>query len=208
MAVHKDFSLDTLSEEELLSEFVPSESAKLLLREYASLYNILLHTSDKRIGRIPGVGNAKLKKILCIREVMNRVQQERVRKITSITGPRDIMDVFRFLEDRQQEEFWVLLLNTKNVILHKQMVTQGTVNASLAGPREVFHAAVQYLAASVIVVHNHPSGDSDPSEEDKIVTKRIAESGRLLSIPLLDHVIIGRNKSVSLFEQYPQLWNT
>lgn len=207
MTERKEMAWETLSEEDLLSEFIPEESAKILLREYASLYNILLHTSEQRIGAVQGVGSTRLKKLLCIREVMHRIQQEGERRITAINSPRDAMELFAFLRDCQQEEFWAVLLNMKNAVIKKMMITKGTLNASLAAPREVFHAAVQCMAAGVIIVHNHPSGDSLPSKEDKAVTMRMIQAGRLLDINLLDHVIIGKSNSRSLSEEYPELWN-
>ncbi|WP_196603177.1 JAB domain-containing protein [Pectinatus haikarae] len=108
------------------------------------------------------------------------------------------MEYFKFLEDKQQEEFWVLLLNTKNNIIKGKCITIGTLDASLVGPREVFHVAVWNMAAAIIIAHNHPSGDSAPSEEDKAVTKRLTVVGKIIGIPLLDHIIIGKYGSLSI----------
>lgn len=200
-------SLHTLSEEELLGQFLPMDSARQLLHRYDSLYNLFLHTSPKQLGIVQGVGEAKIKKILCLREVMNRMQQYRTQKIQAIHGPEDVMDYFRFLEDRQQEELWGLFLNTKNHILGSQQISVGTINASLVAPREIFHAAVQHMAAAIIVVHNHPSGDPTFSREDQAVTERLLQCGRMMDIPVLDHIVIARHGCRSMKEQQADLWH-
>ena len=108
------------------------------------------------------------------------------------------MNDMRFLS---QEHFVTLYLNTKNQVLHKKTVFIGSLNASIVHPREVYKEALRRSAASIICIHNHPSGDPSPSREDIEVTKRLNESGRILGIDLLDHLIIGENKFVSLKEK-------
>lgn len=206
MEKEKVQSLQALSEEELLSQFLPQESAKQLLGKYASLYHVLLHASAKQMEAIQGIGEAKAHKMLCIREVMNRMQAYRTKRLSVIHGPEDVMAYFRSLEDCQQEEMWALLLNTKNGIIKSERITVGTISASLVAPREVFHAAVQNMAAAVIVVHNHPSGVSLPSKEDEAVTKRLLQAGKVMDIPLLDHIIIARQGGCSLREKFQSIW--
>jgi DNA repair protein RadC len=94
-----------------------------------------------------------------------------------------------------------LYLNTKNQVLHKQTIFIGSLNASIVHPREVFREALKRSAASIICLHNHPSGDPAPSREDIEVTKRLVECGKMIGIDVLDHVIIGENKFVSLKEK-------
>src|SRR5690625_7874704 len=100
-----------------------------------------------------------------------------------------------------QEHFVTLFLNTKNQIIHRQTIFIGSLNASIVHPREVFREAVKRSAASIIVAHNHPSGDPTPSQEDIHVTWRLVESGKMTGIELLDHLIIGNRKFVSLKEK-------
>jgi DNA repair protein RadC len=104
----------------------------------------------------------------------------------------------RFLS---QEHFVCLYLNTKNQVLHKQTIFIGSLNASIVHPREVFREALKRSAASIICLHNHPSGDPAPSREDIEVTKRLVECGKMIGIDVLDHLIIGENKFVSLKEK-------
>ncbi|KHF28037.1 hypothetical protein LR68_03097 [Anoxybacillus sp. BCO1] len=108
------------------------------------------------------------------------------------------MEDMRFLS---QEHFVVLYLNTKNQVMHKKTVFIGSLNASIVHPREVYKEAIKRSAASIICIHNHPSGDPTPSREDIEVTRRLVECGRLVGIELLDHLIIGDKTYVSLKEK-------
>lgn len=193
---------NTLSEEELLENFLPKASAKQLLREYRSIYQMILHVPEAEC-----IEQEKFKKIQCIRELMKRIEKERRQEIQVIRGPEDVLGYFRFLEDRKQEEFWILLLNAKNKIIKSQHITIGTVMASLVAPREAYYPAIQFMAAGIIAVHNHPSGDSSASKEDLAVTERLIKSGKILDIPLLDHVIVARDGGASLKLTDEYLWN-
>jgi DNA repair protein RadC len=122
----------------------------------------------------------------------------------AITGPDQIVPLFRkaIPDNEGREHFLSFPLNTRNVPLGAYIVSVGTVNCSIVHPREVFRVAVIENAASVIIAHNHPSGDPTPSEEDLAITRRLQEAGRLLGIEVLDHVIIGRMGSfVSMKEK-------
>ena len=101
----------------------------------------------------------------------------------------------------REEHFAVLLLNTKNHILAMPVISQGSLTASVVHPREVFEAAVRHAAASMILLHNHPSGDPSPSREDIAVTERLVKAGQVMDIPVLDHIIIGNNSFASLKEK-------
>jgi DNA repair protein RadC len=118
-----------------------------------------------------------------------------------IRGPRDVYDLCApALRDLAQEEFRVLLLNTQHAVLREIVVTRGTLDASIVHPREVFRAAITESAAAMILVHNHPSGDPAPSAEDRDVTRQLAEAGRMIGIPVLDHVVVGDGRYVSFVE--------
>ena len=100
-----------------------------------------------------------------------------------------------------QEEFRVILLNTKNGIIAERTISKGTLNTTVVTPREVFHRAVKLMAAAVVLVHNHPSGDPVPSQEDLELTRKMVEAGKVMDIAVLDHCIIGQGKYVSLKEK-------
>lgn len=119
-----------------------------------------------------------------------------------IKTAKDVYDYFvDELSDKKKEHFYVLFLDTKNIIIGKELVSVGTLNASLIHPREVFNPAIRASANSIILVHNHPSGDSTPSNEDEVVTKMISNAGEIVGIVVSDHVVIGNNCFTSLREK-------
>ena len=148
---------------------------------------------------VTGVGCATACRIVASLELGRRVAAAPSGAEDAIRGPAD---VFRLigprLRDVPQEEFHALLLNTRHRVVREVLVTRGILDASLIHAREVFRAAVCEGAACVILVHNHPSGDPTPSAEDRTVTRQLGAAGRALGIPVLDHVVIGRDRYVSL----------
>ncbi len=133
-----------------------------------------------------------------------RVEHARRPPRPSMRSPRRVHELvaagFRGLE---RERFLVLLLDGKHRLKRTELVSEGTLTSSLVHPREVFRPAVRESAAAVVVVHNHPSGDPEPSLEDVEVTRRLIDAGRLLGVPLLDHVVVGDGRFVSLRERMP-----
>ncbi|GBG56067.1 UPF0758 protein [Sporomusaceae bacterium FL31] len=197
----QETSLEALPEEILLGEFISPAAAKQLITKYGGIYHILLHTSEQQIGSVSGIGKVGLKRIASLKAVIQRLEEERKKQILSITKPQDVADYYTDMQDLQQEEIRVLLLNTKNKILGQKKVFLGMVNFSLASAREIFHAAVQAMASTIIVVHNHPSGDPAPSREDEEVTKTLVHGGKILNIPILDHIIVGKDGYYSFKEK-------
>ena len=150
---------------------------------------------------IKGIGEKKSKKLYAIAEITRRLMQT-VDRTNIIHGPEDVahflMPKLRF---ETVEHFGVMVLNTKNHIIADTIITTGSLTASVVHPRELFREVLKYPAASVIVYHNHPSGDPAPSHEDIAVTRRLVKAGEILDIPVLDHIIIGDNRFVSLKEK-------
>ena len=151
--------------------------------------------------RIPGVGRIKAARVAAALELGRRVAAEGEPVVERIRGPAD---VHRFYEGRLRalavEEFHVLALGSQSQILADLLITRGILNSSLVHPREVFRAAIAEAAAGVIVVHNHPSGDPTPSADDRAVTRQLVEAGRILDVPVYDHVIVGGERYVSFAE--------
>ncbi len=118
-------------------------------------------------------------------------------KKKTICCSKDVFEVLLSLlnfeqeHDREKEHFWILGLNTKNVIQYADLVSLGSLSASIVHPRETFRLAVMKATANIIIGHNHPSGDTQPSQEDILLTKRLSQAGEILGINVLDHVIIG-----------------
>lgn len=172
-----------------------------LLTNFEGL-RLLKAATLEEIIEIKGIGQAKAIQILAAVEIGRRIANLNYTERYVIRSPEDganyVMNDMRFLS---QEHFVCLYLNTKNQVLHKQTIFIGSLNASIVHPREVFREALKRSAASIICLHNHPSGDPAPSREDIEVTKRLVECGKMLGIELLDHLIIGENKFVSLKEK-------
>ncbi len=151
--------------------------------------------------RTPGVGPAVTARLQAALELGRRLARESVGERPRIRGPRDVYDLCApALIDARQEEFHVLLLNAQHAVLRELVVTRGTLDTSLVHPREVFRAAIVESAAAVILVHNHPSGDPAPSREDRDVTDQLVSAGRLVGIPVLDHIVIGDGRYLSFVE--------
>ena len=163
----------------------------------------LLHHFLEDYCRIKGVGKVKGAQLMCIGELSRRIWNCKARETpVSFTHPEQIADYY--MEDMrhlEQENLKLLLLNTKNILLRDITVSRGTVNASCATPREIYIEALRFRACGIILLHNHPSGDPAPSREDCLFTERVREAGKLMGIPLLDHIIIGDNSYVSLRER-------
>ncbi|MBT2754574.1 DNA repair protein RadC [Mesobacillus foraminis] len=172
-----------------------------LLAKFEGL-RLLKDATLEELTAIKGIGSAKAIHLLAAIEIGRRLATHTHDDRYVIRSPEDgakyLMNDMRFLS---QEHFVCLYLNTKNQVIHRQTIFIGSLNASIVHPREVFREAVRRAAASVICAHNHPSGDASPSREDIEVTKRLVECGKMIGIELLDHLIIGDNKYVSLKEK-------
>jgi len=153
------------------------------------------------LARVAGVGRAKAARLAAALELGRRAAREADPAPARIAGP---VDVHRFyapqLRDLSVEEFHVLALGSQSQVLADLCITRGILNSSLVHPREVFRAAIAEAAAGIIVVHNHPSGDPTPSADDRAVTRQLVDAGRLLDVPVYDHVIVGGERYVSFAE--------
>jgi len=150
---------------------------------------------------MPGVGRAKAARILAALELGRRHALESDPTPDRVRGPADVHRFYAArLRDLPVEEFHVLALGSQSQILGDVLVTRGILNSSLVHPREVFRAAIAEAAAGIIVVHNHPSGDPTPSADDRAVTRQLVDAGRLLDVPVYDHVVIGGGRFVSFAE--------
>jgi DNA repair protein RadC len=148
--------------------------------------------------RAEGIGPTKAARLVAAFELGVRLAREDRPPVQRIREPDDVVRVFGGrLRDLQVEEFHLLALDSQSQVLREVLVTRGLLNSSLVHPREVFRAAIAEAAAGIIVVHNHPSGDPTPSVEDRAVTQQLVAAGRLLDLPLYDHVIIAGDCFVS-----------
>ena len=151
---------------------------------------------------IKGIGNKKADKLYVVKEGVRRIMEEKPSEAPVIHGPEDVSAVFipKLLHETK-EHFMLALLNTKNLVIATPTVSIGSLSASVVHPREVFREAIKYPCAAIILVHNHPSGDPTPSREDISVTERLVKAGKIMDIPVLDHLIIGQHTYVSMKEK-------
>lgn len=162
----------------------------------------LLSVTPHHLTEMKGVGVAKAAQLLAAIELGHRAARTRLGERPQVSSPEDAALLFMpVLSGQEQETVWVLLLDTRNRQLDLVQVYQGSLNTSSIRVGELFREAIRHNAAGIIVAHNHPSGDPAPSPEDVAVTRMMVEAGRLLDIPLLDHLVIGHARYVSLKER-------
>ncbi|AOY78376.1 RadC family protein [Clostridium formicaceticum] len=204
------YGVNTLSNAELLAILLSTGSKEMSAIDLANC--ILSSTKEglrfftdcaiEELIQIKGVGLAKATQIIAAVELGKRIALTTKANNYKIKGPDDVthllMEEMRYLK---KEFFNIMLLNTKNELIAVENISIGSLNASIVHPREVFVRAIKRSSASLILVHNHPSGDPQPSKEDINITNRLVEAGKLIGIEILDHIIIGDNAYVSLKEK-------
>lgn len=152
--------------------------------------------------KLHGVGRVKAIQILCLTELTKRMAKDIQKDSIKLTSPDTVANYYmQDMRHLSREQVLLVMLDSKNKILKDMVISAGTINSSIMPAREVFVEALRCEAVHIIVIHNHPSGDPTPSNEDIRVTKRIKEAGNLIGISLMDHIIIGDNKYISLKEQ-------
>jgi len=175
--------------------------AQGLLGEYGALQE-LAGREVAEIAAVHGVGRAKAVRLASAFEITRRLRSWNGHARPVLSGPEQVYARYGpLMEDLRKEVFRLALLDAKNVLLRDVIVSEGTLSASLVHPREVFKPAILESAASIILLHNHPSGDPTPSREDVRLTHQLIECSRLLDLPIHDHVIIGRERFISMAQR-------
>jgi DNA repair protein RadC len=189
----------SLSDAELLAILINSgtkdKSAVDLGRELLGFANNNLNTLGKLtisdLKKLRGIGPARAVTIAAALELGRRRKLAEAQDVPQIKSSKDVADIFQpLLSDLQHEEFWILFLNRSNKVINKMKLSQGGVSGTVTDVRMVMKKAIEYLASGIIVCHNHPSGNLNPSESDSKITQKIKDAGNLMDIQLLDHLII------------------
>ena len=163
-----------------------------LISEYG--LDKLFECSLTELQEVKGIGPSKAMQLLSMAELGKRYALSK-QPIKRITQAKDVFDLFHErLKNEKQEHFYVILLSTKNHIIGEHLVSKGVLDAAILEPREVFRPAIKAAASRIILVHNHPSGDPTPSDEDVDVTRKLIDAGKMINIAVLDHVIVGNGK--------------
>lgn len=200
---YKDLSnLSNNNDTELLSIIlgIKPETIKEAVAEYNSVPNFINNYSVKDILKIKGLGKGTITKLEALWELYNRFSiNKKLEKNYIISKPEDIYDLVKDdMKYFEQEHFRILMLNTKNILINIKDIFIGASDSSVIETRKVFKEALKYNAKNITICHNHPSGDPNPSKEDVNISLRIKEAGKIIGIDLLDHIIIGDNRFVSL----------
>ena len=200
---YKDLSnLSNNNDTELLSIILGTkpEIIKEAIAEYNSVPNFINNYSVKDILKIKGLGKGTITKLEVLWELYNRFSiNKKLEKNYIISKPEDIYDLVKDdMKYFEQEHFRILMLNTKNIVINIKDIFIGASDSSVIETRKVFKEALKYNAKNITICHNHPSGDPNPSKEDVNISLRIKEAGKIIGIDLLDHIIIGDNRFVSL----------
>jgi len=174
--------------------------ARHLLAEERTLRDVSSMSVEKI--RLSGIGESRAIAIVAAFELAKRLPEMKGKTRIKIQSPEDIVSRFRAkLRDLVQEELWVFPLNAVNQLLEPKQVSRGILNSSLAHPRECFREAITQSAAAVVFVHNHPSGNPEPSQEDLAITRQLVDAGKIIGITVHDHIIIAGDRFTSLAEQ-------
>jgi DNA repair protein RadC len=168
-----------------------------VLRRYQRI-QALADASPSDLSEMTGLESFEVLRAQALIELGRRISISNRGEVTTIVSKEDVEVLLDYLRFEKKEHFVAILLDSKSTILRTATIHVGTLTTSLVGPREVFREAIREGASSIVVAHNHPSGNPEPSAEDLEVTRRLVEIGVLLEIPVLDHVILGDRKSVSL----------
>lgn len=199
----------TLSDGELLALIIAVGSGKknavMLGNEIITQNKNLFELSRKgwkHLAKTRGIGLAKAIKLEAVFELSRRINARQIEKKERINGPADVFRLFRHkVSHLKQEILQVIVLNSRNEIIAVEEISRGLVNSTSAHPREIFNRALENLGVGIILLHNHPTQNSSPSEADKSLTKRILEAGKILDIPLLDHVIVTKESYFSFKDE-------
>ena len=201
---------ESLTDAELIAILINSgttdlsavDVGKLVMTRSENNIAELARLSIKDLMKIKGIGKAKAITIIAALELGRRRKDGDSLKKSKITGSRDVYEeMMPLLMDKSVEEFWIVLLNRANVVIRKIQVSRGGVSGTVVDAKVVFKSALDYLASSVILVHNHPSGTLKPSSEDIHLTGNLKAAGKVLDIPVLDHIIFTDNGYISLADE-------
>lgn len=150
---------------------------------------------------LSGIGTVKAVQLCCLSEITKRISKACVKEQTIFHSPKAIADYFmEELRCLEEEHFYAIFLDAKSAMIHVEQISKGTVNQTLVAPREIFRCALKYNTVNIVLMHNHPSGNITPSKDDLSITSQMKQAGELLGIPVIDHIIMGDHKYLSLRE--------
>lgn len=201
---HIKYNTDNLLTDKLLATVlsISIETAGKILEQVNNNLSILHGLSFEELVKLDGVGEARAKKIMALNTLSGRIQRSQKLKDMQVTSSEAIGEyLISEFKGKEQENFILICLDTKNNIIKKKTLYTGGLSSCIVEPRDIFREAIKCNSARIIVAHNHPSGNPEPSQVDFATIRRIEESGELMGIDLLDHIIVGDNRFVSMREE-------
>ncbi len=198
------YGVETLSNTELLAILLRSgrkgenviDLANRILKHFGA--QNLPHLSYNEIKEISGIGPAKACEIIACFELGKRLLKSK--KVCLYMKPEDVWEELKDIRNLKKEHFIVFYLDVRNQEIKREIISIGSLNASLVHPREVFDPAIRNSAAQIIIAHNHPSDNPEPSDDDLVITKRLVEAGKILGIEIIDHIIVAKSRFYSFKE--------
>lgn len=178
------------------------EVSRELISKHSNI-STLAAQSVESLKKISGIGNDKAATLAAAFEISRRIDfQDKLYSNRKITSPSDVAEMFiPMFRDKMKEEFVVVSLNSANKIIKFDIISTGNLNSSIVHPREVFKVAIDNLSANIILIHNHPSGNPEPSNEDIAITRKLVEAGQIFDIKIFDHIILAGNSYTSFVER-------
>lgn len=205
-----EFGPSVLSDAELIAVIIRTGSGgkrstdlaeQVLMQVPGQKIGGLFQISLEQLQEIRGIGTVKAIQLQCLTEITRRMMRSSMDVSTMICDdPARVAAAYMSMRFLEVEHVRLLILDGKHAVSREIEISTGSFTASMAAPREIFYNALKHKAVKILLLHNHPSGDPKPSKEDIVLTRRIAETGQLIGIPLLDHIVIGDNRYVSLQE--------
>ena len=191
------YGAEKLSDDQLLAILLRTgtkdcnviELSKKILKKFPQ--KKLLSASMEDLKEIHGLGKVKASEIIACLEFSRRILHGK--KSTLILSPKDVWENCQDIRSHKKEHFVVFFLDTRNQEIQREIISVGTLNANLVHPREVFEPAIKHSCAQIIVTHNHPSGNPEPSDDDLVITKRLMDAGKILGIEVIDHVVVTKH---------------
>lgn len=178
----------------LINESSNSRTITELMDKFDDIHELILGATFEELETIYGIGPKRIAQIYALREIAKRIYEVPLEKPYKISSPCDAYNLMApSMRFEQVEHFKILILDTKNNVRSVENISTGSLNSSIVHPREVFKICIKKSASSIVLLHNHPSGEPEPSHEDIILTNRLDEAGKILGIRVLDHVIIGNS---------------
>ena len=204
----KSVGVNNLTDKELLAIIIKSgiknSNANDIALEILKQYKVqeLPEMTANQLKQIKGIGEVKALELISVIELGKRMYLKEKEQLIKLSNPKDIWKDTRYLfTNKKQEEFYCLYFNNQQELIERKLLFMGTINKSIAHPREVFKEAYRLSASSIICIHNHPSGNLTPSKEDVLFTDSLVKIGKLQGIPILDHIIVNDESYYSFYEQ-------